>query len=367
MFKPTPQSPLALAQLYSGAPLGDFFQRATGFTPDPNYFGAYAVAAAGNQLYIGIGAARPGEYDGALLASTEGRTLKAVYQPAEQGFVGLTYAGGTLYFPGPDPMEDWTLGNIYQVTPPGTVTKQRALVNVIHSWGLYPDVAAQRLYAAVGQHAGDNATFFGGIFISTDRGATWEAVKDPDRILGRYRTYDVIGLRNALYATVNDDYAMESVLAKSNDRGATWKRLDVAVQSRPRLFATPNYVIAMRANRGGLVVIDSLGRKREANFKGFLAADWAYNFITADSEGWHYLLAEGGNIMMSRDLRNWNVLLATGLNLTTVGYWPLKDWLVVGDRGAKAGLWWLDLAAVRQRARVGKLPLDPVLPPDWTA
>lgn len=58
MFKPSPQSPLALAQLYSGAPLGDFFRQATGFTPDPNYFGAYAVAAAGNQLYIDIGAAR---------------------------------------------------------------------------------------------------------------------------------------------------------------------------------------------------------------------------------------------------------------------------------------------------------------------
>lgn len=363
MFKPTPQSPLALTQLFSDASLGDFFRRTTGYTPDPNYFGAYDVEAVGDLLYLGIGAARPGEYDGALLASTDGSTLRSVYQPPEQGFVELTYAGGMLYFPGPDPTEDWTLGNIYNAAPPGPIVKHRNLVNVIHCWGLYPDPAAGRLYAAVGQHTGDNATFFGGILISTDQGATWEPVKDPERILGKYRTYDVIGLRNALYATANDDYSAESVLVKSTDRGATWRRLDLAVRSRPRLYATPNYLVALRANREGLHVIDTLGRKREVTFDGFLAADWAYNFIISDPKGWHYLLAEGGKVMISRDLRNWRLLLATGVNLTTIGYWPNKDWLILGDRGAQAGLYWLDLAAVRQRAGAGRLPLDPTPPP----
>lgn len=333
-----------LVELLPETDLAAFFTQATGLTPDPTYFGIYAVEGVDEELFLGFGAARPAEKNGALLAKTDGKTLSVVCQPAEQGFVGMRYSGDTLYIPGPDPTEDWTLGNVYTGCPPERIVKHRNLPNVVHTWGLYPHAAAGRLYAAVGRHAGDNQTFFGGVFISEDGGASWSAVDDPKHVLGDYRTYDITQFGDTLYATVNDDYERPAALARSSDAGKTWKRINTQVECRPRLLATRDYLAALRADREGLCLISPQGRVSRTRFREFTAAQWSYNYLCAGYGGWYYLLADGGCIYNSRDLKTWTLVVETGLNLLAVGYWQARNWLIVADRGAGAGLWRLDLA-----------------------
>lgn len=333
-----------LVELLPGVDLAKFFTENTGCAPDPNYFGVYSVEALGDTLYLGLGAARPAEANGSLLAKTDGTSLMAVARLDEQGFVDMRFGGSTLYVPGPDPTEDWTEGNAYIGNPPDNPLKHRNLPNVVHTWGIYPHGDTGRLYAAVGRHAGDNQTFSGGILISDDDGDSWTAVDDPRGVLGDYRTYDVKQFGGKLYATANDDYERASALAVSGDWGATWKRINVQVESRPRLLSGRDCLVAQAWGRDGLIVISGNGKVTRARFRDFFAADWAYNYIAAGYGGWYYLLGDGGRLYNSRDLKTWTLVADTGLTLLTVGYWQTKNWLIVADRGAGASVYALDLA-----------------------
>jgi hypothetical protein len=336
--------PGPLVELLPGVSLAQFYAAQTGFKPDPNHFGIYAVEPVGNTLYLGFGTARPAEANGALLAKTDGTSLAAIYQPPEQGFIGMRYCGDTLCIPGADPTEDWKLGNVYTGKPPENIVKHRTLPNVVHTLGLYPNLAAGRLYAAVSRHCGDNQTFCGGVMISDDQGESWREAADPKHALGDYRTYDITGFGDTLYATSNDDYWGPSALASSTDGGATWKRVNVQVEGRPRLLAARDCLVAQRRGGEGLILVSPKGKSTRTRFKGFVAAEWSYNYICAGYGGWYYLLASGGRIYNSRDLRTWTLIAETGLSLLAVGYWQTKNWLIVTDRGANAGLWRLDLA-----------------------
>jgi hypothetical protein len=336
--------PGPLVRLLPGVSLGQFYTAQTGFKPDPNHFGIYAIEAVGNTLYLGFGTARPAEATGALLAKTDGTSLVALYQPPEQGFIGMRYCGDTLCFPGVDPIEDWTLGNIYTGKPPEKIVKHRTLPNVVHTWGLYPHLAGGRLYAAVGRQGSNGHVFCGGVMISEDQGETWTAAADSKHALGDYRTYDITLFGDTLYATSNDDYGRASALAASADGGATWKRVNVQVEGRPRLLASRDYLVAQRWGGEGLILISPKGKSTKTRFREFAAAEWAYNYICVGYGGWYYLLASGGRIYNSRDLQAWTLVAETGLSLLTVGFWPTKNWLIVADRGASASLWRLDLA-----------------------
>jgi hypothetical protein len=336
--------PSPLVQLLPEINLADYYAKQTGFKPDPSHFGVYAVQAVGNTLYLGLASARPAEVDGALLAKTDGTSLSPVYQPPEKGFIGMHYCGDMLLFPGAYPMEDWTRGNIYTGKPPDKIVKRRTLPNVVHTWGLCSDPSADRVYAAVGRHAGDNQTFFGGVMISEDQGETWRVASDPKCVLGDYRTYDIAMLGDTLYATSNDEYGKDSRLAASTDGGATWKRVNVKVEGRPRLLAARDCLVAQQRGGDGLILISPKGKATRTRFRDFAAAEWSYNYICAGYGGWYYLLADGGRIYNSRDLKDWTLVAATGLSLLAVGYWQTKNWLIVTDRGSNAGLWRLDLA-----------------------
>ena len=333
-----------LVELVPGADLAQFYTAHTGCAPDPNYFGVYSTEAIGDTLYLGLGTARPAESNGALLARTDGEALTPVQKLDEQGFVGMRFGGKTLYIPGVDPTEDWTLGEVYVANPPDKLVKHRNMTNVIHTWGIYPYGDTGRLYAAVGQHAGDCQTFYGGVMVSDDDGDTWDAVSDPRRILGKYRTYDITMFGGRLYATANDDYERSSALAASSDWGATWKRVNVQIESRPRLLASRDYLAALSWGRGGLTLVSSAGKVTRTKFDGFYAADWSYNFITAGYGGWYYMLGDAGRIYNSRDLRTWQLIADTGLTLLSIGYWQTKNWLIVTDRGSNASIYMLDLA-----------------------
>ncbi len=333
-----------LAELLPGLDLAKFYADNTGQAPDPNYFGVYAIQAVGDTLYLGLGTARPAETNGSLLAKTDGKSLQAVKQLDEQGFVEMRAAGDTLYVAGADPLEDWSLGNVYVGNPPDAVTKHRTLPNVIHTWGLHPDPENGRLYSAVGQHAGDNQTFYGGVLISEDEGDSWNPVNDPRRVLGEYRTYDITQFSGKLYATANDEYERASQLAVSSDSGATWKRVHVQVESRPRLLAGRECLAALSWGRDGLQLVSPEGRVTRTKFRDFFAADWSYNYICPGYGGWYYLLADGGRLYNSRDLKTWSLVADTGLTLLSVGFWQTKNRLIVTDRGASANIYMLDLA-----------------------
>jgi hypothetical protein len=333
-----------LVELVPGVSLAQFYAQQTGLKPDPNHFGIYAVEPVGNALYLGFGTARPAEANGALLAKTDGAGLRAIYQPPEQGFIGMRYCDDGLCIPGVDPIEEWTLGNVYTGSPPENMVKHRSLPNVVHTLGLYPDAAQGRFYAAVSLHNGDNQSFRGGVMISEDQGQSWHLSPDPKRALGDYRTYDVTLFGATLYATANDDYWGPSALASSADAGVTWKRINVQVEGRPRLLAARDFLVAQRRGGEGLVLVSPKGKSTRTRFRGFAAAEWSYNYICAGYGGWYYLLASGGRIYNSRDLLAWTLVAETGLSLLAVGYWQTRNWLIVTDRGANAGLWRLDLA-----------------------
>jgi hypothetical protein len=336
--------PQPLTELLPGLDLAQFYTEKTGCQPDPNYFGVYAVEAIGDTLYLGIGTARPAETNGALLVKTDGKTLKVVSQLDEQGFIGMRSAGDTLYVPGADPVEDWLFGNAYTGKHPNPLVKHRNMPNVVHTFGLFPQANTGRVYAAVGQHAGDNQTFYGGVFISDDGCESWRVANDPKHILGDYRSYDVVEFGGKVYVTVNDEYGRPSRLAVSADAGDSWKRISVQVEGRPRLCLTRDYLAAQSWGRDGLVLVSKAGRVSRTRFDGFLAADWALNYLCAGYGGWYYMLADGGRLYNSRDLKNWTLVAETGLNLLSVGFWQMKNWLIVTDRGSGANIYKLDLA-----------------------
>lgn len=143
-----------LQELAPGLDYRAWFQQHTGYAPQADYFGAYSFAPLTDTLFIGFGAGRPADVDGALLAGSDGVTVTALYSPTEQGFVGMTAVGGTLYVPGPDPccasvppgQSEWDWGNVYTYTPPGMVVKHRNLPKVISTPGVFGMMPAARCY-----------------------------------------------------------------------------------------------------------------------------------------------------------------------------------------------------------------------------
>ena len=95
----------------------------------------------------------------------------------------MIYDGSLIHIAGTDPIspDNWTAGNHYTYSlSSDTFTKYRdatnGLTNVIHTWGLWK--SGSTLYASVSAHGGDNTTFMGQIFTSTNNGYTWTLTSD---------------------------------------------------------------------------------------------------------------------------------------------------------------------------------------------
>ncbi|MFH1633710.1 MAG: sialidase family protein, partial [Chloroflexota bacterium] len=204
--------------------LKDWYEAQSSNTGDNTYFGAYVTLPVGSDLYIGLGSARPAEDsgDGAYFAKFDGTNLTGIDEPNEQGFHEMIYDGSLVHIACTDPMspDDWTAGNHYTYSPGGAFTKYRdaasGLKNVYHTWGLWKSDST--LYAAVSAHEGDNTTFVGQIFTSTNNGYTWTLTSD----LGGYRAYDIIGFDDDLYAIHNDVLGGVLTMTKNTDGGINW-------------------------------------------------------------------------------------------------------------------------------------------------
>jgi alkaline phosphatase len=364
LFIPLTQSVHTAADSGPLRPLTDlpsysqWFEQQTGHIHDPTYFGAYALLPISDTLYIGFGAGRPADVDGALLARSDGVTVTAVSTLTEQGFIGMAAGAGalsdTLFIPGVDPCctDGWELGNTYVYTPANAAfAKFRNLPDVIHSWGLWADASAGALYTAVSfsPDGGDG----GGVFRSSTQAQTWTKIADSAGGVGQNRTYDIIGLQDKRYVTWNDGAEDGPCgLAVSEDDGQSWSRLPgLSTMCRPRLAVFQDQLLALRDDRAALYAVTVSGTPALSNVEvavthtlPFSVTDWAYNYLTTDNVGNLYVVADDGRIMHTTDLNTWDTAATTNLDLITITYWPAKNWLVVGDRGSAARLWYLDLA-----------------------
>lgn len=316
--------------IVAGQSLATWYQAQTGYAPSADWFGAYALQPMGDALYIGLGTARPAEMNGSLLARWDGQALTAVGALPEQGLIDMQLANGRLWIPGPDPLDDWSLGTVY-VSDGRTLIRRRTLPNVMHTWGLWRD-ADGRLLAAVGRHLGDNATWAGGIFASTDDGLTWTLDADPG--LGAYRTYDVMRGRLGLVAVAADGYTNDCPVVIRRGDTAAWRRTGQSVVCRARLSGMRGRVLALAA--GGQGLVEPLTGRRWL-FDGWSAEVWAYNWFATDGQA-VFVLSADGRVMASEDLVHWRSAAVFGRPLLSVVFWPGHG-LVVAERGAAGGVW----------------------------
>lgn len=351
-----------------------WFEQQTVYTADAAYFGAYALTPVTQTLYIGLGAARPAESNGALLAASDGITVTALYSPTEQGFIDMIALSDTLVIPGADPCcgDDWKWGNVYTYD---ILTQQKTkyrinngLVNILHDWGIWHDGANTLYMATSACHESvfdPNDTtcagkYLGKIFTSADGGAAWaEIARGDDDPIGAYRTYDILGLGTRLYAVWNDDYTRACGIARSFNGGVTWARitdLNEQILCRARLATFAGDLLALKYDRSGVYTVASNGAVTPHAFPGFSARDWSYNPFAVDAGGYLYVPTDDGRIVRSDDLTTWETVASSDRALFTLAYWPDKNWLMTADRGrAHASLWKLDLATATALA----LPAPP--------
>ena len=259
----TAAAKLHLEELIPGMDYATWYQQQTGFAPDAAHFGAYAITPMTDTLFIGHSTAWPAQMDGALLSSFDGITITAIYSPTEQGIIAMTAVTDTLYIPGTDPCCP-TGGSrgMSTCTRRRPVIKYRNLPNVLHTWAMWFDEASRALYAVVGAHLGDNVTWTGAVYRSTDDCRSWSLVADRANGVGDYRTYDMVGLHNKLYIYWNDVYPAPCGLAESSDGGATWQRLAVPdTACRVRLAVFQDRLLAMSLDQESLIVPNYTTRK----------------------------------------------------------------------------------------------------------
>ena len=337
-----------LQELSPGFAYQNWYQQQTGYAPDSIYFGAYSVAPVADQLYLGFGTGRPAEYDGALLAVTDGVVITAVSPLTEQGFIDMQAVAGTLYIPGADPCcgNGWELGNFYVKAPTAPITQHRNLPNVIHAWGVWVDDAADIVYTAVSAHLGDNETLTGAVFSSTNQGNDWVQVGNYQDGLGAYRTYDIVGFADRLYAIWNDiDPNTACGLTVSEDAGLTWTRLPniSPLACRARLHVWQNQLLALSHDQKSLVTISEDQQVAERPFTQFAVSAWSYHPFAHDEVGYLYTIGQNGGVWRTTDLLTWEPIAKTNLDLFTISYWPAHNKLVLSERG-NGRLWTLDLA-----------------------
>lgn len=348
-------------ELIPGMDYATWYAGNSGYSPDPNFFGAYVLQPIGDTLYVGFGTARPAESDGAVVGSytQASGALNFVFQPTEQGIADMAAGeGATLFVAGADPCcpDDWAFGNVYAYTPPGPVIKHRTLPNVIHTWGLWWQNGL--LYASTGSHTGDYVTGVGQIFMSVNQGVTWDWLAD----LGGARVYDVIGWNNRLYAIYNElDLPNEPgdplKMAQSTDWGDTWVDV-IGTPSlyRARMTMFKGKLLTLGINRDSIYALDNVGFVQQIQLPFVVGQYCAYNLMAVANDGYLYTVTNNGRMYRTPDLATWTLCGGTGSPLISVAYWPGRNWLVFGGQGSAAKLWKIEMPANNPPPQIGRNP-----------
>jgi hypothetical protein len=291
-------------------------------------FGAYLLLPISGEMLIGLCNDPANENGAVLVRSADGVNFSAETVLSEQGVVdGQVLGDGRVYVCGLDPYEDWTFGNIYERSAGGVWTKRRTIPNGIHCLGLWHDNT--NLYAAIGAHTGDSATWRGRVLKSTDDGATWTQTVD----VNDYRIYDVIGFDGKLYATGVDwtGSAYEYELYRSDDDGQTWQTLAPAISYRPRLTEYSSNLYAVGYDLVSLIEIQPGGTLVTRALQFTAVNSW--NALCVDAAGRLNVLATSG-VWRTSDLTEWEFVVAGAwISLT---WWPSAAALMVSELGTAA-------------------------------
>jgi hypothetical protein len=331
-----------LEELVPGFAYDAWFTDHTGFTVNPDAFGAYTMQPVAGTLYLGFGADLPALRDGALLGGFDDQGLRAIATLTEQGMLDMTVANETLLIPGVDPCcpDGWESGNFYLYRPATGLIKRRNLPNVLHSWGAWYDAGEGAIYLAASAHPGDFLTSIGQIWRTGDEGASWELVADGNDGVGSYRTYDVIGHDGSMVAVSR----AESCTLVARPPGQTmWVEAAPGrqVACGHRLAGFGGRVIALDAGRAALHVLPPQGGPSLVDVP-FTVDTVAYNWA-AVAGGFLYVISEDGRILVTRDLVAWEAVVRSDLPFSAIQYWPNRNWLVLATYGRGGAVWKLQL------------------------
>jgi len=368
--KPAP----IIEKLFNDDELANSYETATGYSTDflynnVNYFGIYPIVAKGNTLYLGLGRSLPAATNSAAIATyKEGENSLTYLQSInEQGIMAFSKYGNNIAIPGADPCcgdilndnnesgkynSEWDWGNFYTIdTGTKNVIKNRNLPNIVHGWGTWFDNTTNTLYYAGSGHMADtenktDATPSGFIFKTIDSGNTWTKVADRSNGIGLYRSYDIIGIENRLYAQYNDEFSGICGIAKSLDKGQTWSRISNAeIRCATRLYIVNNHLVALSSDATSFIEIDKSDQAITHTFESIFQIS-GYHTLSQDPYGNVYVGTKNGRIMHTRDFKTWTEI--AHLNDNTISfssstYWEEKQWLILSNWGDKANLWKIPL------------------------
>ncbi|MFH1050542.1 MAG: T9SS type A sorting domain-containing protein [bacterium] len=358
-----------LIEVLPGFNYADWYKAATGYTPNPQWFGAWVIAPHNDELYFGFATARPAESDGGLLAKWTGDSLVSLGQFDEQGVHCLLWNKDTLYSMGSDPSrgDGWDGGNFYKYNPENGFVKMRyndnnkpILPNVVHSWGLCFDTISNRLYMGTGSYdpvqyskngnnqcgnANDSTlACFGEIWQSSNYGYSWELIsgKKPD-VISTFRAMDVITYNNNIYE-FNANADTPSDLKKSSDNGQTWTVVpNVNLYVLWRMCVFQNKLLAGADVGGKLYVIDENTSSSTITLPG--AFNYSFNVFANVDDRYLITYFTDGSVYATPDLSDWIQLIPpTGKKFLSIAYWENKQSIVLAERDSIGKIWKVDIS-----------------------
>jgi len=365
-----------LVELNPGFNYSDWYKKETGFTINPQWFGAWVIAPRNDELYFGFGSAIPADnYDGAMLAKWVGDWLIPLGQFDEQGIHCIKWVEDTLYGIGSDPSlaDGWDGGNFYKYFPnTGQFLKLRydinkipILPNVLHSWGLYFDKDSNCLFLSTssynpsqysknggcGNPMDSSNACFGQVWKSQDNGNSWELIAGRNGFeVSKFRTMDINKFNGDLYVhtyysiTENNVTSFIYNLKKSSDYGVSWIEIpDVVPNALFRMFVFKNKLVFAANIARTIYVIDENYNINTLIMPG--ALNYSFNVFANVDDKYLITYFSDGSVHATNDLENWTELIpSTGRNFLSIAYWEHEKSIVIAERGDIGSIWKLDIS-----------------------
>jgi len=285
----------------------------------------------------------PGNDNGGMLALLDtDENLAGEYVVNEQGIHDLRLLDNDLFIVGTDPLESWEFGNLYR-RQNGTWEKIRTLPNVIHAFAALKSGANYLI--ATGAHTGDNETYSGRIYLSSDL-ENWTFQELGVTINENYYTYRVMDIAvhaGKIYASIM--WPVNSTrLLTSSDNGQSWNMVFDEITHSPAINARyvfhNDYLCMLNQSLFEIIVFDTNGAYNFLDLPSVNASD---RFNVMVSDGNHlYVLDNLGDVWRTGDLSTWELYSHVD-NAISLGYWPSQNCLVASDMGVNAKLWKIPL------------------------